>query len=143
MNDEFKMSGRLKLIWTDPDGTVETEELDNLIVAGGRNHAASRMVNSPPTAMSHIAIGTGSTPPANTDTTLVSEIARKAASSGVTDNNVTYSVTFNPGEGTGEITEAAILNAGVGGTMMSRVVFSARNKLAEKSLTIIWTITFN
>lgn len=143
MNDEIKMTGWVKTILTDADGSEEVEEFCNLVVTAGRNHAAGRMKPSPPNAMSHIAVGSGSSVPDVGQTALVAELARKSAGVAGTGNSVTYSVTFGPGEGTGDITEAAILNAAAAGDMLSRVVFSVRQKTAEKSLTIIWTITFN
>jgi hypothetical protein len=73
---------------------------------------------------------------------LGSELARSAyTSSSVASNVVSLSTTYAAGTGTGALTEAGIFNAGSGGTMLSRVVFSAINKGAADSLTISWTIT--
>ena len=45
------------------------------------------------------------------------------------------------GTGTGAVTEAAILNASSGGTMLCRTVFSVVNKGASDSMTVTWTVT--
>lgn len=74
--------------------------------------------------MSHMAIGTGSTAAAASDTALGSQSARTTlTSTTVTDNDVVYVDTFPAGTGTGAITEAGIFNASSGGTMLCRTVF--------------------
>ena len=45
--------------------------------------------------------------------------------------------------GTGAITEAGILNAGSGGTLLCRTVFSVVNKASSDSMTITWTVTIS
>ena len=118
------------------------QEVDNLVVTAGKGYVASRMKDATATAMSHMAIGTGSTAAAAGDTALGSESARTAlTSTAVSGAVVTYADTFAAGVGTGAITEAAILNASSGGTMLCRTVFSVVNKGASDSMTITWTVT--
>jgi hypothetical protein len=56
---------------------------------------------------------------------------------------VTYTATFNPGVATGAITEAAVLNASTGGTMLNRSTFPVVNKAAGDTMTITWTVTLS
>ena len=100
------------------------------------------MTDTTATAMSHMAIGTGSTAAAAGDTALGTESARTAlTSTTVTNNEVVYVDTFGAGTGTGAITEAGVFNASSGGTMLCRTVFSVVNKGADDSMTITWTVT--
>ena len=118
------------------------QEVDNLVVTAGKGYVASRMKDATATAMSHMAIGTGSTAAAAGDTALGSESARTAlTSTSVSGAVVTYTDTFAAGVGTGAITEAGILNASSGGTLLCRTVFSVVNKGASDSMTITWTVT--
>tara|TARA_R100000664_G_scaffold8482_1_gene13936 strand:+ start:2084 stop:2494 length:411 start_codon:yes stop_codon:yes gene_type:complete len=118
------------------------QEVDNLVVTAGKGFVASRMAGTSANVMSHMAIGTGSTAAAAGDTALGNEAARTAlTSTNVSGAVVTYVDTFAAGTGTGAITEAAILNASSGGTMLCRTVFSVVNKGASDSMTITWTVT--
>ena len=144
MAKEFiKASGRVEVVLTKADGTVEREEINNLVVTVGKQHIAARLGSSPPTGMSHIAIGTGATAPAAGDTTLQSELDRNAATGTPSANTIAFSATWNPGDGTGAITEAGIFNNSSGGTMLSRVTFPVKNKDAADTFAINWTITIN
>ena len=145
LQDSIKMTGNLKLVLTGPDGQVkQEEEIKNLVVTVGKNFIASRMKDATATAMSHMAIGTGTTAAAVGDTTLGTEAGRVAlTSTTVTTNNVAYVATFPAGTGTGAITEAGILNAASAGTLLCRTVFSVINKGAADTLGITWTVTVN
>jgi len=92
--------------------------------------------------MSHMAIGTGSTAAAAGNTALGSEADRNTlTSTTVSGATITYVATFGAGEGTGAITEAALLNASSSGTMLCRTVFAVVNKGSQDSMTITWTVT--
>ena len=56
LHDDFKLIGGLSIAI---NGTV-VQEIDNLVVTTGKNFVASRMKDATATAMSHLAIGTGS-----------------------------------------------------------------------------------
>ena len=100
------------------------------------------MKDATATAMSHMAIGSGSTAAAAGDTALGSQLGRVAlTSTTVSSAVVTYVASFPAGTGTGAVTEAAILNASSGGTMLCRTVFSVVNKGAQDSMTVTWTVT--
>ena len=144
-NDNSKATGKLTIEIKNDKGTViETREVKNLVVDAGLDYIASRMKDATATAMSHMAIGTGSTAAAAADTTLGTEADRNAlTSTTVTDNAVAYVASFAAGEGTGAITEAGIFNASSGGTLLCRTVFSVVNKGASDSMTITWTVTIS
>ena len=143
--DETKATGKLTVEIKDKDGKVkDTRELTNLVVSDGLDFIASRMKDATATAMSHMAIGTGSTAAASGDSALGTEAARQALTSTTVNNNaVSYVASFAAGTGTGAITEAGILNANSGGTLLCRTVFSVVNKGASDSMTITWTITIS
>ena len=138
IDDKLKMKGRLQIHLNDE----LVQEVDNLVVTAGKGYVASRMKDATATAMSHIAIGSGSTAAAASDTALGSQLGRVALSStSVSSAVVTYVASFPAGTGTGAVTEAGILNASSGGTMLCRTVFSVVNKGASDSMTVTWTVT--
>jgi hypothetical protein len=143
--DETKATGKLTVEIKDKDGNVkDTRELKNLVVTTGLGFIASRMKEATADAMSHMAIGTGTTAAAAGQTALVTEAARQAlTSTTVSSNTVEYVAAFAAGTGTGAITEAGVLNAATSGTLLCRTVFSVVNKGASDSMTITWTITIS
>jgi hypothetical protein len=145
INDNLKFKGRVAIVLRDAKGNVkEEQEIRNLVVDAGLDYIASRMKDATATAMSHMAIGSGSTAAAAGDTGLGTELGRVAlTSTTVTDNAVAYVATFGAGTGTGAVTEAGILNAASGGEMLCRTVFSVVNKAADDSLQITWTVTLS
>lgn len=117
------------------------QEIPNLVVTTGKNYVASRMKDATATAMSHMAIGTGSTAAAAGDTALGSEAARVAlTSTTVSTNTISYVSTFPAGTGTGALTEACVINASSSGTMLCRTVFATVNKNSSDVMSITWQI---
>lgn len=144
INDTIKVTGELKLTLTKPDGNTHETVVPNIVVTDGKEYIASRMKDASATAMSHMAIGTGSTAAAAGDSALGNEAGRVAlTSTTVTSNAVAYVATFAAGTGTGAITEAGILNASSSGDLLCRTVFSVINKGAADTLGITWTVTVN
>ncbi|MCF8719204.1 phage tail protein [Nitrospina gracilis] len=108
-----------------------------LVTDAGLDHIAAAMSDSPETAMSHMAVGTGSIAAAAGDTTLETELSRIALTSKTASNNkVTYSATFGAGVATGALTEVGILNAASLGTLLTRIVFAVKNKGSNDTLQI-------
>ena len=145
IQDSIKLTGELRITVTNPKGNVKHEVVvPNLVVTAGKNLIASRLKDTTDAAMSHMAIGTGTTAAAAGDTTLGTEAGRVAlTSTTVTNNAVAYVATFGAGTGTGAITEAGLFNASSSGTMLCRTVFSVINKGAADTLGITWTVTVN
>ena len=138
INDDLKLKGKLQIALN--GDTVQ--EVDNLVVTAGKGYVASRMKDASATAMSHMAIGSGTTAAAAGQTALGTELGRVSlTSTSVSGAVVTYVATFAAGTGTGAVTEAALLNASSSGTMLCRTVFSVVNKGANDSMTITWTVT--
>lgn len=137
-DSNLAMKGRLTIAINDEI----VQEVDNLVVTTGKGYVASRMKDATATAMSHMAIGTGSTAAAVGDTALGGESARVAlTSTTVSGADITYVATFGAGTGTAAITEAAVLNASSSGTMLCRTVFAVVNKGASDSMSVTWTVT--
>lgn len=144
IQDNLKVTGDLKVQIFDKTGKLKEErELKNLVVTTGKTFIAARMVGTP-TAMSHMAIGAGSTAAAAGDIALGAELGRVALTSSTSASNVvTYVATFGAGTGTGAVTEAGIFNASSGGTMLCRTVFSVINKGVDDAMSVTWQITVN
>jgi len=140
--ETLKAKGQVKLELTRADGTVETIDIKNLVVNTGLNYIVSRMKDTTETAMSHMAIGSGSTAAAAGNTALGTELGRVTlTSTPVSTNTIQYVASFPAGTGTGTVYEAGIFNASSGGTLLCRTVFGIVTKDAGDSLAITWTIT--
>ena len=142
MNDGLKLRGDVALVLRDKKGNVKEERnIKNLIVDTGLNFICDRMKDDE-TAMTHMALGSGSTAAAAGDTTLGSQLGSREAldSSTVTNNQIVYVASFEAGDATGAVTEAGIFNASTGGTMLCRTVFSVVNKAADDTLSVTWSI---
>lgn len=138
INDNLTLTGAVSIAVNDE----VVQEIPNLVVTTGKNFVSSRMKDTTKGAMSHMAVGTGTTAAAAGNTTLVTELDRNAlTSTTVTNNEVAYVCTWAAGDGTGAITEAGLFNASSGGDMLCRTVFSFVNKGSADSMTITWTIT--
>lgn len=142
IQETVKATGALQIKLYGPDGTLKQEQnVKNLVVTSGKGFIASRMVSTP-TAMSHMAIGSGTVDPVVGNTTLGTELGRVTlTSSAAVAAVVTYIASFGAGVGTGAVTEAGIFNASSAGTMLCRTEFAVVNKGADDSLSITWTVT--
>lgn len=141
--DFLTAKGTLGIVLTDQNGNLKQElNVTNLVVDTGLAYIASRMKDATATAMTHMAIGSGTNDPAAGDTALQTQLGRVAlTSTTVTSNSVAYIASFAAGTGTGAVTEAGIFNASSAGTMLCRTEFAVINKAAGDSMTITWTVT--
>jgi hypothetical protein len=138
LQDDFKMIGHLSIAINNE----VVQEIPNLVVTDGKEFVASRMKDATAAAMTHMAVGTGSTAAAAGNAALGSEADRNAlTSTTVSGTTVTYVATFAAGSGTGALTEAALFNASSSGTMLCRTVYSVVNKSSADSMTITWSVT--
>jgi hypothetical protein len=129
-------------------GEIRDEYARNLVVTTGKNHIADQLSDQGEAAMSHMAIGTGTTAAAAGDTALGTELDRNALTSktqgsGADAHKVTYVGDWAAGDGTGAITEAGIFNSSSAGALLARSVFAVKNKGAGDSLTLTWTLTIS
>jgi|TARA_R110000772_G_scaffold65634_4_gene146532 hypothetical protein len=143
--DKLQATGSVNIVVRGEDGNVTQDfTIPNLVVDTGLDYIASRMKDATATAMTHMAVGSGTTVAAAGQTALVTEVARVAlTSSTVTGESIAYVASYAAGTGTGALTEAAILNAASAGTMLCRTVFSVINKGAGDTMTVTWTITIS
>lgn len=143
--ENFSVHGAVTLVLQRKDGACIASRHNNMVLNGGIDFLCNAFGagSARPNAMSHIAVGTGTTAVAAGDTKLVSELLRKAASyyHSVGTTKLTVQTTFNAGEATGAITEAGICNASSGGTFFDRVTFPVINKGASDVLTVTFEIT--
>lgn len=148
-HENLGLSGRLTIVLKGPDGEVkDTRDIKNLIVNTGLGYITGRMLGTTPGVMSHMALGSGTTAAAAGDTDLGSLLGSRKAldsstQSGSNDESIIYVTTFDPGEGTGAVTEAGIFNTSTAGVMLCRTVFPVVNKQAGDTLQITWTVTLS
>ncbi len=149
LRDGISPFGRVHFLITRPDGTVRCDCWHpNLVVTSGKNHIADQLSDKGEAAMSHMAIGTGTTAAVATDTALGTELDRNALTSktqgtGSDANKVTYVASWAAGDGTGAITEAGIFNSASAGQMLNRSVFPVKNKESGESMTLTWILTIS
>jgi hypothetical protein len=146
INDFAGATGQLSVILRDADGNIKQDvRVKNLVVDTGLNFMTSRMKDTTLDAMTHMAVGSGTTAAAAGDTALETQISARVSltSTTVTSNAIEYVAAFGAGVSTGAITEAGIFNASTAGTMLCRTVFAVVNKGAADTLQITWLVTIN
>ena len=145
VTEELKATGLVKIVHTNAAGELVKEfNVPNLVVTAGKNHIAAKIAatTNTPAAMTHMAIGTGTSTPGASDTTLGTQTGRVSLSgSTVSTNTITYTATFPAGTGDGAITEAGVFNASSGGTMLCRTTFPVVNKASGDTIAITWVVT--
>lgn len=149
-NNLTKAFGSLHILVKDSLGnTTYDVVVPNTVVNGGKAFIAQSLLkttSNSPAAMTHMALGTGVTAVAATQTALVTEAGTRSAVTPTnttvttTNDTVQYVATFAAGNATGAITEAGVFNAASAGTMLCRTLFSVINKGANDSMTITWRI---
>lgn len=161
MLEKNNMHGALTLQLRDQDGKIVREQrCSNRIVTSGRELVAqlfagkAKSGDTLPAAITHIAVGTGNTEPADGDLILVAERSpRKPISkidySEITDSGVkrvrvrlTTIFGLNDVNGNDPLQEAGIFNAETGGDLYNRVVFEPVTKTDSFKLTLLWDIVF-
>ena len=129
----------------------EVHRYNNLVVTAGRTSIANHLTAGSPSPsalrVTFVALGTGVVAPANSDTTLGTEVYRKATASAANTANVaTVTGFFTQTETTGTYREAGLFMGGTiaanSGTLLSRVAINI-TKTAIQTLTIEWTITIS
>jgi len=144
MRDGMEVRANVLFVLRDRLGReVDRWELHNTVKTAGKEGAADQLLASPTLPKpGWIAIGT-STPGA---TLLGAEIHRHALTSKTRSGAiVTMVADFAAGHGTGTITEAGLFDVVTDNTvnMWLSATFTAKEKTAEQSLQVTWTLTFS
>lgn len=122
-----------------------TEEYHNLVVKAGRNMVRDFLNGLAPAALSHFAIGTGTTAVNQNDTALQTEVFRDTITKRTpTDGKlqVKYFLASTAANGS-SLAEAGILNAASGGTLFARVTHTAIAKTSSVAVVYTWDININ
>lgn len=144
--EDFKIDGVFTYWYINEEGMRVSEDhvIPNLVVDSGKAFLANRAISSAKNPISHVAIGSGTTPPVGTQTQLVAETARVALSTATSTNNVVNCAgTVPAGTGTGTVEEVALFNAATLGDMISRTLTGTITKPAGLGLQFTWTLTVN
>ena len=147
IQENLKLSGQLNIVLKDKAGNIkDTREVKNLVVNTGLAFIINRMTGTSKAVMSHMALGSGTTAAAASQTDLVTLLGSREALdsttiSGTNNEKVVYVSSFEAGDATGAVTEAGIFNASSSGDMLCRTVFAVVNKAADDAMSITWTIT--
>jgi hypothetical protein len=146
-----RLSGRVKVQLFDEKGLAKQEVVTgNMVVNTGLYHMADQLAAKAQAAMSHMAVGTGTTAPAAGDTSLGSTqvedrhaLDSKTQGSGGNANKVTYQATWAASHATGAITEAGIFNSDTAGQMLCRATFPVINKGESDAMVLTWELTIS
>ena len=149
--DAFQVKGSVRVELRDEHGNLkQSHDEHNLIVTVGKTYLAAWLAAASQAGefMTHIALGTGTTPPAASDTALETEFAgggysRINGTLASSTNTWSNTAIFPPGNGTGAVTEAGLFSASTSGTMFARQTFSVYNKAAGDTLTVTWSVSFS
>src|SRR5215204_6067956 len=160
MNEKQAMSGFLTLRVSDREGRLVYEQpCKNRIVTSGRRLVAQMFggvpSGTPPSKVTHMAVGEGGNAPADGDTGLrtqrdgrkpISEVTYEEFDEPIEGGSIRARLTaeFDCGEANGDepLREAGVFNAATGGVMYNRVVFQDVTKTDAFKLTLLWDIAF-
>ena len=139
INDTISITGKLKCVLTNPDGTIAESKYCNMVMTSGRVLIAQFLSNQKPAGITEMAVGTDATVCNVAQTALVSEVYRKQLNSSINDNNICIvDCVYGEGEAVGYLREAGLFNED--GVMVSRALITI-DKGIYQQLTISWQIT--
>lgn len=143
--DRSSIKGRVYIDVLYENGDTRRIVQDNVVTNNGRDRIAALLSQSSTTFPSHIAIGTGTTAVAVTDTAMETEVDRNALTA-TTDSSgvVTFQCFFSKSEANGStISEVGLFDAASSGTLICHAILGATVvKDNTISITVTWTITF-
>ena len=165
MNEQLDMKGALTLRLTDQEGNIVLERRHaNRIVKSGRRLVAQLFAGiaggTPPTKVTHMAVGSGAGVETDDQTGLLAERAPRKEITEVTYVEVddkgptgtpvrrvraTLKAVFDFADAndlTTPLREAGVFTAASGGVMYNRVVFEPVTKTNAFKLTMLWDVTF-
>ena len=145
-----KIKGIVDIQIIDKNGNVKQHYTDhNLVVDAGIALILDTLVNDKAHHPTHLALGTGTTAAANTDTSLEAEAYRKAITSAtITGNSAKFAAFIGFADYAGTISELGLFadasDVAGSGTLFSRFIpKTAITKTSADALVISWTITFS
>ena len=141
--ESVRALGSLEVKLLDESGTLkDIRNVNNLVVAVGKDVIASRLVGNTIAVPSYMAVGSSATDAAASQTALGGELGRVTLDSTTrSSNTIAYAATFGAGIGTGALTEAGIFNAVSSGNMLCRTTFSTVTKASGDTVVITWNLT--
>lgn len=150
INQKTSLKGRYKFTIRDAktNKIKKIVEYNNLIPLVGRALIANNLSSNAPTNdpyANYVALGTGTTAPANGDTTLETEVYRNPTASATNADNIAYITGFfSAADCNGTYKEAGIFCNGTGiadsGILLSRVAIDI-TKSATETLTLDFSLT--
>jgi len=152
MEEVIRLRGHIEIFLKNAatDQIINKVSVDNVVVTAGRRWALEQLASSEMAtneSISYLAVGTGTTAPATSDTGLVSEYTRKAigtfTTSNLTSNPPSWQaeVSFNTNEANTTLGEIGLFNSSASGTMFARATFSTVNKTTSNTLSVSYTIS--
>ena len=147
----IKLRGAYQMILGDANGNViEERRVDNTVVTAGRRWVLQQIASSlisTAQSIGFIAVGTGTTAPATSDSGLGSETSRIAinsfSSANLTSNPPSWraEASFATNQANTTLAEVGMFNSSSGGTMLSRSTFTTVNKTTSNTFAISYTIS--
>jgi len=144
--ESLRLIGRLKIEIHDAltGNVIKTYESENLVTTAGKNLVRDLLAGDAVNALTHFALGTGTTAPVVGDTTLETEVFRDTITQFVdatAELQVKYFLASVSANGN-TLAESGLLNAAASGTLFARVLISpVIVKTSAIAATFTWTIT--
>lgn len=139
MNEYIKVTGKLKVTLTDPDGTEHITDYTNNIMVNGKVLIAKWISNQKPLAPNFMAVGTETAAVNPSQTKLESEVYRKAVNSSINEGSkAIIDCMYGQGEAIGSLKEAGLFTEN--NVMFARALIDVQKGIYQ-NLTISWEVT--
>ncbi len=149
--DFIRMRGSIRMILGDLDGNALQEmNFQNLLVTIGRSWVLGQLESiniQTAQTITYLAVGSSTTAPTTSDTTLGLEVTRLAIGSfsttGLTANPPSWQaqVSFATNQANTTLAECGLFNSSAGGTMLAHATFASFVKATSNTLNISYTIS--
>jgi hypothetical protein len=146
MQDGFSLLGKIYVAKIRNGEILEELEFPNTLVNTGKAQVAGLINGQVTDFFDYIAIGTGTTAAATTQTALVAEVGTRASATlsrqttTFTNDTARLVSTFTFNAATA-ITEYGIFDASASGTMLSRQVYGTMSMSSGDSLQVTWNVS--
>lgn len=139
LHDTAHMVGEVTLEWESLDGTKRKEVTHNMVLRGGKAFIANLLANTPNYTVTHLQLGTGTTPVQESDGNLVACTVTKPITRTSIENDTVACITtfFNTTEANGTFNELGLVGASMYLLARTLKTFSKTN---SENLTITWRI---